>query len=427
MQKEQKYSIILTGIKEGEDQTNVKSRIAKIVKRDVATVEKMLFSKKETVIKEGIPLENCKKIKVAFESAGATCRIQEENVKKVDKTGHISEADQSSKERDGIKAKVSNSFQDKIDKTRNKVSNTKSNIKDQSDKVIDTLKIAAKSTTEKAKKIDFKKIKTKTGDLKSKIEKEDYNKIKNSLKNGTKKLFSTYIPIEMQQKLKKFGLKKIIVAIALCLILFWVFSGSDENASQNAIFETQELKTTASNLQPIVLMKTERTHLFSWEGQPYLVTCELIYKGGEDLIWRLALFTEYAKTAFLENALLKNGLEVLKKSTKKCIEWSVVAAEKKTGIEKKVITEFDSGVEVAFSANKDGQTCFMKLINPSWVSVDEQLEILPFLIPNRAFTGLMFGYSNSQTLEALLKRLEQAKEILAKENEKRMKKENIFK
>jgi hypothetical protein len=71
---EEKYRVVFEGrVAEGQDLGLVKKRLASIFKTDIKNVEKMF--KGRTVIKKNVPLETCKKVRLAFGKAGAVCKI----------------------------------------------------------------------------------------------------------------------------------------------------------------------------------------------------------------------------------------------------------------------------------------------------------------------------------------------------------------
>jgi hypothetical protein len=78
MQNENLYRIIFAGkIKEGEDLSQVKARMASLFKVDAAVIEKV-FRDAPTMIQRNLTRENALKYKEAVEKNGALCRIEKE-------------------------------------------------------------------------------------------------------------------------------------------------------------------------------------------------------------------------------------------------------------------------------------------------------------------------------------------------------------
>ena len=192
--------------------------------------------------------------------------------------------------------------------------------------------------------------------------------------------------------------------------------------------KVQESQIVAnSNAVPIVLFETKRGWFASLDDPTFLLQFGLLYKGGTDLIWRIRLVNKNGSEAFRDEIVLNNGLEVLKKATKKSIKWSGVASKHKTEIENKLITNLNNGITVSFSSVDGGKRSFLVMSNPAWITYGPKTIVLPFLVFNKAWSDMFNNYTKSQTLKALLKALDEAKKQFVEAEKERSKKDDLFK
>lgn len=163
------YRVVFKGeIAEGFDEQEVKKDIAKILKKDLDTIEK-LFSGKNHVIKKAVDRTGCVKAKEIFKKYGAVCHIKEPTVvvEATKEQGHTFETDHSPPQQqvtpnepskvEEIKenfsekiSEVSTNLKPGISEAKDKVSEKLSNVSEQLKPGLDNAKEKASATFSKA-------------------------------------------------------------------------------------------------------------------------------------------------------------------------------------------------------------------------------------------------------------------------------------